>query len=144
MFPADQPQWFFKLGGKTETIAPHLAAFETMLKSVRFPNGLSRDPVFEVPAGWKSEDPGAGGMGITRQYIRIADTGLKATLTSAMGSPFSNVERWAGQVGVRPFAEADMAKTTRAIDAQGIKGLFVDVKGSQPPPAPGSGMMMPR
>jgi hypothetical protein len=142
MFPAEKPEWFFKFAGKTEALAPHTAAIETLFKSVRFPNGLSKEPLWDTPKDWKVETQNS----ITRAIIRIASPDLQGSLTSAMGGTFQNVERWAGQLGVRGFSEANMTTATRVIEAQGVKGLLVDVKGSQKPPTPGAGggMMMPR
>lgn len=134
MFPADNPAWFFKLAGAAEQIEPQAAAFEKMLASVRFPNGLRNLPVWDMPAGWSSG--GERPEKMARDTIRLGpDSPLEATLTQAGGDVFQNVERWAGQVGLKPFTEAEMAKHTRAFEAGNVKGLWVDVRGSKNPAA---------
>ena len=149
MFPADKPEWFFRIVGPSDALTPHKEKFEAMLKTVRFPKGLQEAPQFDPPAGWKL---GGGRPGRTINGVTIAgpaetvlidgDKNLEITVTSAMGEPFANVRRWAVDLlGNTGFTPADMPNVTKAIEAQNVKGLLADVRG---PKNPAGGRMMGR
>jgi hypothetical protein len=143
MFPADQPEWFFRVVGPADKLTPHKDKFVKMLASVRFPNGLQNAPLFDAPEGWKL---GGGRPGQTLNGITIAgpaetilidgDKTLEITVTSAMGEPFANVRRWAVDLlGNANFTRADMPNVTKPVEAQKIQGLFADVTGPKNPAA---------
>ncbi len=147
MFPADQPEWFFRVVAPSDTLDPHKAKFEAMLKTVRFPNGLAKPPTWDTPEGWKL---GGGRPGRAMGGIMIAgpsetilidgDKNLEITVTAAQGDPFANIKRWyVNLLGNPDLTPADMANVTKPIDAQGIKGLMADLRG---PKNPATGRMM--
>lgn len=144
MFPADKPEWFFRIVGPADKLAPHKEKFEAMLKTVRFPKGLQEPPAFDPPAGWKL---GGGRPGRSMNGIMIAgpaetvlidgDKNLEITVTSAMGEPFANVRRWAVDLLGNPgFTPADMPNVTKTVDAKEVKGLLADLRGPKNPAAP--------
>jgi hypothetical protein len=135
MFPADEPQWFFKLAGPADKLEPIAPEFEKMLKTVRFPNGLKNAPVWDMPAGWQSGGPNPGKMAVDTIRLGPPESPLEATLTQVGGEPVANVGRWAGQVGVTGFTAADLPKYTKPLEAQNIKGLWADVRGPKNPAA---------
>lgn len=139
MFPGDDPAWFFKLVGKSEALAAHEAAFDKLLASVKFPDGPTKPPAYDLPDGWKSEGP----RGMRADTIRFgpADGPLELTVIGAMGGPKENVDRWAGQLGTK----TDFAKATKVITtAGGIKGLRVDLTGPKDPAGAGGPFMRGR
>lgn len=136
MFPADDPVWFFKITVKADALAPHEAAFDKFLASVKFPNGPDKPPTYDLPDGWKSEGPRM----MRADTIRFgpADRSLEMSVSSARGGAKENVKRWADQVG----SDADFAKATKEITtAGGVKGLRVDVTGSKNPAGAGGPFM---
>lgn len=143
MFPADQPEWFFRIVGPADKLEPHKDKFVKMLATVRFPNGLQNAPLFDPPAGWKL---GGGRPGQTLNGIMIAgpaetilidgDKALEITVTSAQGDPFLNVRRWyVDLLGNKDLTRADLPNLTKPIEADKIKGLFADLKGPRNPAA---------
>ncbi len=136
MFPADGPAWFFKLTGKADALAAHQDEFDKFLASVKFPDGPSKPPAYDLPAGWKSSGP----QGMRADTIRLgpADQPLELTVIAAMGGAQENVKRWAGQLGTT----ADFGKATREITtAGGVKGLRVDLTGPKNPAGAGGPFM---
>jgi hypothetical protein len=138
MFPADDPQWFFKLAGPADALTPHEAGFDALLASVSLPaNG--GPPEFTTPEGWK-RGPGRGG--IVAATIRTPDGKYEVTVTSSTGGVLGNLKRWAtdpNQLGGKSFEADDVPKVTRLIDAKGVKGLRADLRG---PKLPKGGPMM--
>ncbi len=135
MFPADNPQWFFKLPGPADALTPHEAGFDQLLASVSLPaNG---PPEFATPEGWKR---GPGRAGIVVATLRTPDGKYEVTLTSSAGGVEGNLKRWAvDQLGNANF---DASKITKIVEAKGVKGLRVDVRGPKMPPMGGGGPMM--
>jgi hypothetical protein len=132
MFPADDPQWFFKLTGKADALAAHEAEFDKFLASVRFPAGPEKPPAYDLPDGWRSEGP----RGMRADTVRFgpADSPLELTVIAAMGGAQENVKRWAGQLGTT----TDFARDTREITTkEGVKGVRVDLTGPKDPGAGG-------
>ncbi|CAN5560273.1 hypothetical protein BH11PLA2_BH11PLA2_04370 [soil metagenome] len=138
MFPADEPQWFFKITGKEEGLAPHIADFDKFLASVRFPNGKQNAPLYDLPAGWTSL--GASTDGITLEKIAFGSDDKKFTLTisPAKGGLDANLKRWFDQLGEQFSADAK-AKATKLIGTPPV-GLRVAITGPKNPAA-GRGMM---
>jgi hypothetical protein len=132
MYPADRPQWFFKLVGPTDTLAQYEAGFLKLLGSVSLPAG-GGVPEFTLPEGWTR---GPGRDGIVVATVRTPDGKYEATVTSAIGGVAANLKRWAvDQLGNASFTEADVTKYTRIVEANGVQGLRTDLRGPKMPPA---------
>ncbi|MGL4420382.1 MAG: hypothetical protein ACRCZF_06940 [Gemmataceae bacterium] len=142
MFPADAPSWFFKLTGKAQALETHQANFEKLIRSVRFPNGLKKMPLFDLPTGWTLA--GANPAKLAEETIQVgpAEAGLLITIVPAGGDPKGNVERWANQVGQAVPPEG-ITKLTRLVDAEKISALYTDLRGPKNPSGRGP-MMAPR
>jgi hypothetical protein len=141
MYPAESPEWFFKLPGPTEELTKYEADFDKLLASVSLPpNG---PPEFTTPEGWKR---GPGRAGIVVATIRTPDGKYEVTLTSSTGGVYGNLKRWATdkpQLGGKGFGEDDIAKVTTPVTAKGVTGLRVDLRGPNNPASKGGGPMMP-
>lgn len=143
MFPADQPEWFFRVLGPADKLTPHKDKFVKMIESVRFPNGLSKEPMFDLPSGWKlgGGRPGQaiGGImiaGPVETVLIDGDKTFEITVTPATGEPFANVRRWAVDLLGNPdFTRADLPNVTKPIETQSVKGLLADVRGPKNPAA---------
>ncbi|VTR92723.1 Signal peptide protein OS=Rhodopirellula maiorica SM1 GN=RMSM_03130 PE=4 SV=1 [Gemmata massiliana] len=138
MYPADAPAWFFKMPGTADDLAKYEADFDKLLASVSIPaNG---PPEFTPPEGWKR---GAGRGQFVLATLRTPDDKYELTVTSAQGDVFGNVQRWASeQLGNTSFNRDAMPKVTRTVEAKGVKGLRVDVRGPKKPPMGGGGPFM--
>jgi hypothetical protein len=136
MFPADKPQWFFKLVGPTDALEPLDAGFQKLLASVSLsPNG--DPPGFTTPDGW-TRAPGTGAIVVAT--IKTPDGKYVVSVSSAMGDVPTNLKRWSvDQLGNAKFTAADVGKYTRTVQAQGVIGLRTDLRGPKSPPPPGAG-----
>ena len=137
IFPADNPEWFFKLAGPADDLTKYDADFDKLLASVSLPpNG---PPTFDAPAGWKV---GPGRAGIVVATVRTPDDKYEVTVTSSTGGVEPNLRRWAvQQLGARAFGPDDVAKVTTPVEAKGVKGLKADVRGPNNPGKGGGPMM---
>ena len=133
IFPSDEPQWFFKLIGKSDALTPYAADLEKLFKTVRFPKGLKGLPEWDLPAGWKNAGENHAKMAAETIQFGPADSPFLMTVTPAMGGMTANVARWAGQVGVKNFTPEKMGQYTKEIAAQNVKGLMVDMSGPTNP-----------
>lgn len=138
MYPADSPEWFFKLPGAAEDLTKYEADFDKLLASVSLPpNG---PPKFDAPEGWKV---GPGRAGIVVATIKTPDGKYEVTVTSSTGGVEPNLRRWAvDQLGQKSFGPQDLATATKTIDAKGVKGLRADLRGPNNPAPKGGPMMM--
>jgi hypothetical protein len=129
MFPADNPQWFFKFTGPADALTPHEAGFDKLLASVSLPPDGS--PEFTTPEGWTR---GPGRAGIVIATLRTPDGKYEVTITSSTGGVVPNLKRWAiDQLGAASFGAEDVAKCSKTVDAKGVKGLRVDLRGPKNP-----------
>ncbi|MBP3959799.1 hypothetical protein J8F10_31515 [Gemmata sp. G18] len=137
MYPAKDPEWFFKMSGPADQLAKYEADFDKLLASVSLPaNG---PPKFDAPEGWKT---GPGRAGIVVATIRTPDDKFEVTVTSSIGGVEANLRRWAvQQLGAKDFGPEDVAKVTKPIDAKGVKGLRADVRGPNNPSPKGGPFM---
>ena len=131
IFPSDEPQWFFKLIGKSDALTPYAADLEKLFKTVRFPKGLKGLPEWDLPAGWKN----AGAVSIAAETIQFgpAESPFTMTVTAATGALDINVARWAGQLGIKYYKPEKMGQYTKEIEAKNVKGLMVDMSGPTNP-----------
>ncbi|QJW94083.1 hypothetical protein [Frigoriglobus tundricola] len=138
MYPAVNPQWFFKFTGPADALTPFEAGFDKLLASVSLPPNGS--PEFDTPEGWTR---GPGRAGIVIATLRTPDKKYEVTVTSSTGGVGPNLKRWAvDQLGMPSFGEEDVAKYTKTIDAKGVKGLRVDLRGPKNPAGGMGGPMM--
>lgn len=153
----DGASWFFKLRGDKEVVSNARPTFIEFLKTIRFeapvqglPEGhppvaakpvsanakkipdaheTSGEPKFDVPAGWKEQQPG---MMVFKAFAVRDENGheAKVTVSSAGGDLLANVNRWRGQLSLEPIAETDLPRQTTSIDVLGGKATLVDMKGT--------------
>lgn len=82
--------------------------------------------VFTLPAGWKAE-PGSG----MRFATLVTPGGVPVSVTRLNGDGggvLMNINRWRGQLMLPPIDAAELAKVTTAVDAAGLKMIYVDIK----------------
>lgn len=146
IYPRGDSSWFLKLTGPLEAVGKVEKEFETLARSVRFADAEAK-PTWELPQGWR-QLPGDAFRFAT---IKTGpdDSALDITVSTAGGSLIANVDRWRGQLGLRPLGNEELLNTvSREIDANGVKAILVDMKGGgsgrmfppmQPPPTEGGG-----
>ena len=155
----DGTAWFFKMTGDDGLVAEQKPAFIEFLKSVSFPAAATQaqlppshppidggnmmaqpatapssgqpKPNWEVPSGWK-EVP--GGQFLVAKFALTGAANAQANVNVSMspgegGGMFANFNRWRGQLGLPPVAEADLAKEIQPLDLPGGKASVADITG---------------
>ena len=151
--------WFFKMTGDDALVTAQKPAFIEFLKSVSFPAGAAQaqvppshppieggsmvaqagtaassgqpKPNWEVPSGWK-EVP--GGQFLVAKFAVAGAANAQASVNVSMspgegGGLLANVNRWRGQLGLGPVAEAELAKEIQPLDLPGGKASVADIAG---------------
>ncbi|MCX6923794.1 MAG: hypothetical protein NT154_11385 [Verrucomicrobia bacterium] len=155
----DGTAWFFKVTGDDTLVAEQKLAFIEFLKSVTFqvataqaqlpPSHPPTDmmsqagaaassgqpkPNWEVPTAWK-EIP--GGQFLVAKFVLTGAANAQANVNVSMspgegGGLLANVNRWRGQLGLGPVADADLAKATQSLDLPAGKASLADIAGKDP------------
>jgi hypothetical protein len=135
--PAGGATWFFKLVALAPRIEPLKAEVDRFLDGLK----VEGDKVkWTLPEGWHEEGAPQGDRITT---LCIGKSHLEMTVTrldGPAGGLLANLNRWRGQLGLEPFAEAELAAQSRSVDVGGgAKAVVVDFRGPKKPP---SGPMM--
>jgi len=143
--------WFFKMRGPDALVAGEKQRFIAFLNSIdfhadsaahepttaanpssnassagsgRLPGG---SPQWQVPEGWEAEQPGM------MVLVAFRAGGAQVTVSPPFGSDFgglrANLNRWRGQVGLPPVAEADLPQQTAKLDLGGTEAIVADMTG---------------
>lgn len=137
MVPAENPIWFFKYNGPAEEIAQYEADFDKLATSISLRDG---PPEFTVPEGW-TRGPGRDGFVKVFATAKPNNGKNELTVTQSGGGVKTNLDRWVGQIGLKP-SEDDLAKYTKVVEAKDVKVLRVDLRGPKDPTTK-RGPMMP-
>jgi hypothetical protein len=150
--------WFFKLAGDATIVSAQKPAFLDFLQSVSFTEGAvasSRPrqfvstnvkrlpggeaeggpvkPSWEVPPDWR-EAP-VGQMSLARFEIGGSDGKAEVTVSAFPGQAgglLDNVNRWRGQLGLKPVGQAEAEKLVASLDVMGGKAMLVEMNGQNP------------
>jgi hypothetical protein len=131
IFPQPDRTWFFKLTGLPEEVDKHKGEFEHFLQSVRFTKKGNPPVTWTVPEGWHRE----AGAGLRFASFRFgtAEHPLELTVTplgAEAGTLLDNVNRWRGQLSLKPIDEADLNKLIQEFEVDGVKAMMVDLTGT--------------
>ncbi len=146
--PKGKQTWFFKLQGPIADVAAHEAAFDELIRSVRFSAG-SDQPVWETPLGWRQQPE--SGMRFATLLIGPSDDALELTvipLATGTGNlsdyVLANINRWRGQLGLPEISAADLDAESPAIaQAELADGSIATVVKLTGQTAAGPSMAMP-
>jgi hypothetical protein len=124
--------WVFKLMGPAAAIKGHEAEFDSFIDSVTFKDDAKK-PAFKNPESWR---PSAGTKMSTAAFrIGPDEEAPEITVTPAGGSVDDNINRWRGQLGLKPATADEMKQTIKEKQNGDAKIVVVDLTG------PGSGKM---
>src|ERR1044071_642864 len=87
-------------------------------------------PAWEVPAGW--QEVAAGQMMLARFQLGGGEGKAEVTVSvfpGDTGGVLANVNRWRGQVGLTPVAQAEADRQIVSLDVMNGKAMLVDVNG---------------
>ena len=144
MLPIGEKFWFVSVTGPAPAVGDLVPAFESFVRSLRFPENERRRVVWELPADWHRE-PNRDRMRYAT--FRAGENALEVRVYSfgpESGNLLANVNRWRGQIGLGPITEAELPTASRPINVNGIAGTLVDMTGpggsgerpmTPPPPA---------
>jgi hypothetical protein len=151
--------WFFKLTGDPPAIEPQREAFLTFVKSIKFSSGAEPKPSWTLPEGWK-ELPGSGmrfatirlpGESSDQGGLELTVIPLPKTMPDLQKFVLDNVNRWRGQLNLKPIAADELAKTTETFKVGDYDCTFVRLIGTggggmgvSPLAAAGGGAATPR
>lgn len=80
------------------------------------------------PKGWTEVDPGK--MNIKAFTVGEGDKAVRVTVAKAGGTLLSNVNRWRGQIGLKPASQAQMAVATTPTTIGDKPAFRVDLRGA--------------
>jgi hypothetical protein len=131
MIPNGEKVWFVKLSGSEEKVAAEKAAFEQFISSLRFRDSAPTPLAWTLPEGWRE----AGGKTPTRfATLRAGPDSLEMSITSLgkeAGDLKNNVNRWRGQLGLKPVADdTELAALSKPIMVDGHAGHLIDLVGA--------------
>lgn len=109
MITRDDQTWFFKVTAASVEIESIKPAFVELIASLRF----APDPEWTLPPGWRTE-PGSE----MRYATIVTDEGLGIGVFAFDrdgGGVLGNINRWRGQLGLGPIAEADLSTITQSV-----------------------------
>jgi len=122
----DGTNYFVKFVGPIEKIDANEKDFDAFLNSIRVPGEGGKPISWTVPAGWK-EGPARQMRIITLQK---GDGTPDLYLSDPFGgTPLMNVNRWIGEVGLKPVTEADLPGLSKEVTLGAAKAARVDFRG---------------
>jgi len=136
--------WFFRLSGPSQAVADRKPEFDSFIRSLQFTDGADKPVKWTAPQGWR-EMPG-GQLRYASFRIGGKD-GLELTvvpLGKEAASTLDNVNRWRGQLGLKPIGEAELPLFCAPLKIGDIDATLVDMSGAgSAPPSPPPGMGTP-
>ena len=94
----------------------------------------------DLPAGWEAVTVQTMIPRIATFRMKSDDTTIDLAVSRTGGELLANINRWRGQAGVSPIAEADIETKCRVLTVDGRRVVVVDVSG---PGGKGGGMTPP-
>ncbi len=99
----------------------------------------------QAPKNWKEIPPNQ----FSELGFEVVDGKQRATITVSQlagdaGGMLANVNRWRGQIGLRPIDNAQLDKDAQAFAVSDEKGKLVDLKGEPPDAKRIVGVILPR
>src|SRR5262245_14839287 len=130
MIPAGERVWFIKMSGAEPKIAAEKKSFEQFVGSLKFSENATAPLTWLLPDGWRE----AGGKTQTRfATLRAGPEALEVSITSLgieARDVKSNVNRWRGQIGLKPVAnDAELESISANITVDGKPATLIDMTG---------------
>jgi hypothetical protein len=128
--------WFFKLAGPVEVLADQSEAFRKFVESIRF---AGDEPRYDSPNGWRAK----GASEMRYETLEIPTGGAPVELAISRlpkpdeeDAPFLllNINRWRGQVGLKPIDPSQLAENVTTMPlAGGNTATLVALVGNKQP-----------
>lgn len=132
--PHDGAAWYFKVTGKAALLEAAKPDFISLLQSISFPTDK---PAWKLPAHWTQQP--ASGMRFATLIIKHNKQSAELSVISLSQTPLlPQVNRWRGQIGLKPITEKQLPADTQTIAHDKLKITLADITGttSATPSAP--------
>jgi hypothetical protein len=151
ILPHGDRVWFFTAKGPAPVVGAHRKQFEEFLHSIKFTDSKEPPLTWKVPEGWHEEQVPAKGdaLGLRRHgTFRFGPSATPVELTilplprvGQAASVLANVNRWRGQLGLRPVTETELEVITQRLKVGEETATLVDITApdraaAEEPPAP--------
>ena len=85
-------------------------------------------PNWQVPAGWQE----TSGQFLVAKFLINGPDGSHAAVNVSItgGGLAANVNRWCGQLGLRPLTEAELQKQMQPLELPSGKAMLIDMSGT--------------
>jgi hypothetical protein len=128
--PLGDVSWFFKLTGEREAVETQHEAFVEFVGSIKLSPPSDPKPTWTLPSGWQ-QLPGSQFRYAT---IRIpgesGEKPLEISVSSAGGDVLSNVNRWRGQLSLKPISADGLKESTKSLKVDGHDAILVKLVGT--------------
>jgi hypothetical protein len=142
ILPQKDKTWFFKLSGPIQSVSEQEKNFDQFMRSVRPTQKADEELTWTLPEGWR-RDPQPRPQRYATIVIGAGEKPLELAVNSFpgdVGGLLANVNRWRGQIGLKPISDAELKQDTKEIKVDNAAGTRVDIAG--PGGKPGRGPMM--
>jgi hypothetical protein len=139
--PHGNRAWFFKVSGNEVALAAQSKAFVEMVRSLKFDS--NGEPTWTAPNDWRRKEDNTPRGPLSSRFATLEISGedgpYELTVTE-LGMPsgdlssyvLANVNRWRGQLGLRPISEKQLPKQTTQFDLDGSQVTIVNLLGNLP------------
>ena len=130
LVPAKDETWFFKMVAPSRRIGGGKDEFIRFIQSLK----IAETVAWTLPTGW-SDEAGAGERRSTLKFGKD-DPRFEVSvvrLPGDAGGILANVNRWRGQLGLDPIAEAGLAAQSTVLTISEVKVTLVDFEGPRKP-----------
>jgi hypothetical protein len=131
IFRHQDKTWFFKFMGPAADVKEHQAEYDRFIHSVRISDQEGKPLSWSLPDGWTHE-AGKNPLRFATFRFGSKERPLELTVTSLdgeAGSLMANLNRWRGQIGLKPIAEENIKKIARAENINGVDAILVEMSG---------------
>jgi hypothetical protein len=130
IIPSGEMSWFFKLTGPKEAIEPLEEAFMEFVKTVKLSGGPDAEPTWTLPGGWQQLPGSQFRYATIRMPTMDSGKPPDITVSQAGGDVLSNINRWRGQLNLKPVSESGLAETTEKLEIDGREATYVSLVGT--------------
>jgi hypothetical protein len=127
IIPRGDDLWVFKLMGPDAAVKGHEAEFEAFMDSVAFKDG-AKEPSFKAPESWRKSE--GTRFSVAAFHVGPEPQAPELTVTPSRGSVFDNINRWRGQLGLKPADAEEIKRTSKEKKLGKDTAVLVDLTGT--------------
>lgn len=122
MIPLPETTWFLKIMGPASDVATDEGDFRHFVESISI--GKDSGLEWKAPESWKKQPPGPMESAVYR-----TGQGVKVSISKLTSGQdlLANINRWRGQIGLKPADTPDVPNMTKPISVGEIASTWVDL-----------------